>query len=96
MHHNASALPLGAGRAVSGPARRRPLASPSERLAEASSRLDRLMQDVSCYPNTSHRETERRIGEAESIAEEIRAIFRLPTTGQNKPLWEDGKGKAVF
>lgn len=91
---NASALPLGAGRAVSGQARRRPLLSPADRLDQLSSRLDSLIQDVRCYPNHSHRETERRIAEAEDIAGEIRAVFRAPSR-ENPPIWQSG-GKAVW
>ena len=89
-----SALPLGAGRAVSGPARRRPLLSPADRLERLSDRLDRLIQDVRCYPNNSHREVERRIAEAENIAGELRAVFRSPSR-ENPPMWQKG-GKAFW
>lgn len=89
-----SALPLGAGRAVSGPARRRPLLSPADRLDQLSSRLDDLIRDLRFSPKTSHHETERRIAEAENIAGEIRAVFRAPSKG-NPPLWQNG-GRALW
>jgi hypothetical protein len=89
---NGSALRLGAGRAASGPAHRRPLPSPTERLQRLSDRLDELLRDVSFRPVArSHHETEQRIHEAEAIAAELRAVFRSPTA-EHPPLKRDGTG----
>lgn len=85
-------VPAGAGRAVSGPAGRRPHFSPADRLDQMSARLDELIRDVRCIPSTSHREAERRIAEAEEIASGIRAIFRS-SSNENPALKQDA-GKA--
>lgn len=91
-----SALRQGAGRADSGPARRRPTSSSrDERLAQLSSRLDVLIRDVGLGAN-SHRELERQIEEAEAIAAGLRAVFRSPTRAENPPRWQDGQGRAAW
>jgi hypothetical protein len=82
--------PAGARRAVSGPAGGRPPLSQADRLDDISARLDELVRDVRCIPARSHRETERRIAEAEDIATELRAIFRGTGRPQAAPLEHRG------
>jgi len=89
----------GSAVAVSGPAsgstpaaRRRHL-STADRLDSLSMRLDELIRDVRFTPQaTSHREVDRRIGEAEDIATELRAIFRSASPPENPPIKRQGTG----
>lgn len=59
-------------------ATRRPPDS-ATRLQRLSDRLDTLQRDVNAGPACSHREHERRVAEAEAIADELRGVFRAPT-----------------
>jgi len=68
--------------------------SPTDKLQRLSSRLDVLIRDVSIGAR-SHREHEQHVEEAEAIGAELRAVFRLPTSSQNRPRWQDG-GKAIW
>jgi len=95
----AGAAPHSAIRSASG---RRPPLSSADRLRRCSDRLDRLIADVEAGHAGSHREVERRIGEAEAIADGLRAVFRAPSrTGpaaehpRHPPLFING-GEAVW
>jgi hypothetical protein len=80
------------GRAIGSipPARRRPL-STAERLSDLSAQLDGLIRDISFTPQPrSHHEVDRRIAEAEEIADGIRAVFRAPSRSENRPLRSAG------
>ena len=98
-HTSATRQRAGCAAAVSGPAsgstpaaRRRPL-STAERLDSLSMRLDDLIRDIRFTPQArSHREVERRIGEAEDIATELRAVFRSVAPAENPPLKREGSG----
>lgn len=59
---------------------------PVERLNRLGMRLDELTRDVS-FGATTHREVERRIGEAEAIAAELIAIFRKPDSERGGRTW---------
>lgn len=85
--------------AVSGPAaaRRRPSSpTPTERLEQLSDRLDQLIYDVS-LGTRSHRQHEANVEAAESIATELRSVFRSPTPAkaEHPPLWQQG-GRAAW
>lgn len=92
MPHSSAPL-SGAGSAVSGQARRRPLPSTADRLTQLSCRLDELIRDISFRPVArSHHETEERIAEAEAIAAGIRDVFRAPAKAENPPLKRTATG----
>lgn len=89
--------PFGAAAAGPGP-RRAAAPSPYDRLRRLSDRMDALMRDAG-EPARSHREHERRVNEAESIADGLRGVFRRPTSAWpvNPPLHlDEEQGRAAW
>lgn len=67
--------------------------TPAARLVRLSDRFDRLIRDYEAGPR-SHREHERLVGEAEAIANDLRAVFRGQVSPQSTaaPLFVSADG----